>query len=292
MSTTFNHVTFVNMNEAYPALIKLALECGEVARPRGFTCYELRPFHFTLLDPKRSIYCGKSRKLSARFWAIETLSYLAGLGGRKWHADLLIACNKGMRSFVNEETGTFDGAYGPRISLSLHGIIDLLRKDPDSRQAVSSIWEPGTPKPSKDIPCTVCLHFFRSKGALSLQVYMRSNDLNWGLPYDVPAFCAIQSYIAEQLDWELGEYHHSCGSLHVYENETDDKGQPGPPKIVHPLEEVWEQRGIPTIGGLGWIEPSLNRVWNHYRDTGEWLHYGYMGEPWATMISKNKWGPE
>ena len=58
---------FGNMNEAYPALIDLALKEGEIASPRGFICHELRPFSFTLLDPRRSIYGGKSRKLSARF---------------------------------------------------------------------------------------------------------------------------------------------------------------------------------------------------------------------------------
>lgn len=285
---------YQNMNEAYPALVKTAMDTGEKANPRGFTCRELRPFSFTLLDPSRSIYGGRSRRLSARFWAIETLSYLAGLGRRKWHAELLVMANRGMASYRNEETGLFDGAYGPRIAQSLPAVVELLKRDPDSRQAVCSIWSPGIPS-SKDVPCTVMLHFVRSRGRLDLVVYMRSNDLNWGTPYDVPAFCAIQLHVARLLGWPVGSYHHHCGSLHVYENENDDKGQPGPPRLAVDGES-WEERIVPALEEDVPVMLALSRVY-HARAKGEdWLEVrglikGLLPEPWVSMIAEGEWRP-
>lgn len=274
------------MNHAYPNLIARAIDDGEKLNPRGFICRELRPFHFSILDPKRSIYQGKSRKLSARFWAIETLSYLAGMGEMVWHAELLVYSNKGMKAFQNSN-GKFDGAYGPKIRKGIDVVIDILMNDPDSRQGICTIWGPNTKRNSKDVPCTVMLHFFRSKGALHLQVYMRSNDLNWGLPYDVPAFCAIQKYVAFCLGWEVGHYHHSCGSLHVYENETGEKGQPGPPVLS--INETYENRIVPTVTGVDWIEPALRRVYCHYSNYQEWPEIESIPEPWRTMIHKGSW---
>ena len=41
---------------------------------------------------------------------------------------------------------------------------------------------------------------------LGLLATMRSNDLNWGFPYDVPAFCFLQLCLARELGWRCGEY--------------------------------------------------------------------------------------
>jgi thymidylate synthase len=280
---------YAEMNAAYPALIDKALEEGELFEPRGYKCLELRPYSFTMADPTKTIYQGVSRKLNARFFAIETLSYIAGLGSEPWHADLMVMANQGMAAFRNEDSGLFDGAYGPRIKKSIGDVIELLKRDKDSRQAVCSIWSPGIPK-SKDVPCTVCLHFFRKKGKLEMHVYMRSNDLNWGLPYDVPAFAAIQLHVADRLGWEAGSYHHTAGSLHVYLNERDEKGQPGPPRLD--LEnERYEVRRVPVVGDPSWIEPALRHAWEIQKEHDCWTDFAGMGvpEPWRSMIANKTW---
>jgi hypothetical protein len=282
-----NH--YVSMDAAYPALIDKALAKGELFIPRGYKCLELRPFAFSMEDPSQTIYQGVSRKLNARFFAIETLSYIAGLGSEQWHADLMVMANQGMASFRNEETGLFDGAYGPRIKKSIDRVVELLTNDQDSRQVVCSIWEPGIPK-SKDVPCTVALHFFRNRGRLDLHVYMRSNDLNWGLPYDVPAFAAIQLHVAHLLGWEAGSYHHTAGSLHVYLNEENEKGEPGPP-VLDLENERYEVRRVPVVEDASWIEPALRHAWEVKTTHGCWTDFADMEvpEPWRSMISDRHW---
>jgi thymidylate synthase len=46
---------------------------------------------------------------------------------------------------------------------------------------------------------------------------MRSNDLIWGVPYDVFVFTFLQELAAMELQVGLGTYHHFAGSLHIYD---------------------------------------------------------------------------
>jgi thymidylate synthase len=98
-------------------------------------------------------------------------------------------------------------------------LIDLLRADPSSRRAVLNF----QPSPSEglmpnavDVACATVLQFFIRSNAVDAVVYMRSNDVIWGLPYDVFFFTMLQEILAETLGLELGTYHHIAGSFHLY----------------------------------------------------------------------------
>lgn len=230
-----HHLNYTSMNEAYKPLVDFVTEFGEAAEPRGYQCLECRPASFSIADARNGLYQGASRRLNYRFFAVEALQYIAGWGKEPRHAQLLIASNKKMASFLNPETGVFDGAYGPRLAKSLPSIADLLTKDSFSRQAYAPIWEPGLLNDfegSLDVPCTLGLHFYKDgKGNLGMSAAMRSNDLNWGTPYDVAAFCSIQCLMAGILGWKPGEYHHFAGSLHLYTKT--------PPTVYERLREAW-----------------------------------------------------
>lgn len=90
-----------------------------------------------------------------------------------------------------------------------------LKKNPNSRRAVIHIKEPSD-KESKDVNCTVCLQFFIREGKLFCTVYMRSNDIWMGFPYDVFQFTCMQIQMSMELGVELGTYTHIAGSLHLY----------------------------------------------------------------------------
>ena len=143
---------FNTFNEAYHPIVDKIMQYGFKATPRGHECVELRPASFCIVDPRRAVYTGKSRRLNYKFLAAEAMSYLAGWGDQR-HAQLMIAVNSNMKSFLNPDTKMFDGAYGPRLFQSLASIHKLLQKDESSRQAVASIWSPGIPENSFDVPC-------------------------------------------------------------------------------------------------------------------------------------------
>lgn len=70
--------------------------------------------------------------------------------------------------------------------------------------------------------CTVMHHYMIRNGRLNLTVYMRSNDLLWGFPYDVSAFCFLQQAMAAMLNVGIGTYTHIAGSLHSYDSKENE----------------------------------------------------------------------
>jgi thymidylate synthase len=259
------HNVYRTFDAGYHDLIEYVKTNGIEAHPRGKACCEVRPAAFVIEDATRAIYTGRSRRLNYRFLAVETLAYIAGWGDPPTsieynpyafrhrrngpdHADLMCRINKNVAQFVNPATRSFDGAYGPRLRCSLKEIVDLLREDPSSRQAFASVWAPGLSKSKYDVPCTVGLQFLVNQVGsgeyfLDCVATMRSNDLNWGTPYDVAAFTLIQSVIADCLGWGVGKYTHHAGSFHIYD-ET-------PPMVVAPEEEEFVPNVLTPVAHEG-----------------------------------------
>ena len=111
------------------------------------------------------------------------------------------------------------GAYGPRIYGNLSKLVDQLRKDYSTRQAVLTIFDSNKDLNDtfKDVPCTLSLHYFIRDDKLTARTNMRSNDVYLGLPYDLTQFIGLQGAIAKAMDIEMGAYVHNVGSMHIYE---------------------------------------------------------------------------
>lgn len=101
-------------------------------------------------------------------------------------------------------------------------IIELLKKDPSSRRAILNISDPTLNKiKTKDLQCTIGLQFLIRNNQLEETVYMRSNDIYFGFPYDYIFFVSIGEYIAKELGIELKLYTHHATSLHMYRKDYD-----------------------------------------------------------------------
>jgi thymidylate synthase len=121
--------------------------------------------------------------------------------------------------------GTFHGAYGPRIRQQMPLVIERLRKDPDTRQAVVTIWDPAKDLLEDglhDYPCTLGFQFVIRNGRLSMITTMRSNDVWWGLAHDIFQFTQLQMTVANVLGIPYGTYYHRSNSLHAYERDFAD----------------------------------------------------------------------
>lgn len=129
---------------------------------------------------------------------------------------------------ISDDGKTSNSAYG-HILMRRHGfnqidkMVELLQADPNSRRAVININVPNARViETKDEPCTVMLQFLLRDGELNCTGVMRSNDIWFGLPYDVVFFTEVQKEIARRLGVKAGMYTHFVTSLHVYERNLED----------------------------------------------------------------------
>lgn len=181
----------------------------------GEVCGEILNAITVIKDPTQNILKSDIRKLPMRYAVGELLWYLSG-------NNRLDAIKKYSKAWENlsDDGETVNSAYGYRI-MHQFGFnqwdycLSLLRKDPNTRQAVIHIKD-ASDKPTKDVPCTVSLQFLLRDGKLNLTVYMRSNDIWLGFPYDVFSFTCLQIIMANELNVDVGEYTHIAGSLHLY----------------------------------------------------------------------------
>jgi thymidylate synthase len=199
--------------QAIECATNYVLNQGKEISPRGMKTFEVlnatievtKPWHIPLLL--------QNRKLNQQIGAMEALQ----LVGQISYPELMLDVSKVFGNFLND--GTFHGAYGPRIHGNLRKVVDQLKKDDSSRQAVLTIFnsDKDLNVDVKDIPCTLTLQYFIRDGKLLARTSMRSNDLFLGMPYDFVQFIALQGAIAQSLGIPMGTYSHTVGSLHIYE---------------------------------------------------------------------------
>lgn len=209
-------MTFKNVNEAFLYYIE-QLQSASESRPRGMKIKECLGVSFSIENPRDRITNNHIRQMSLSFAFGEFLWYLRGSD----KLDIIEYYSKMYPKFSDDKV-TVNGAYGARIfrgELSQWDQVKkLLMRDPDSRQAIISIYEPRDLfLSSLDIPCTCVLQYFIRNGHLNCITYMRSNDIYLGMPYDIFSFTMLQEMLAVELNVELGSYTHMVGSLHIYE---------------------------------------------------------------------------
>lgn len=201
-----------DFNAIYINLCKKLLKYGQSTSPRNINTQEILDVSFVLSDPHSSLLNLPSRNLSWSYAHGELLWYL---NGKKALLPIQFYSKK-MKKF-SDDGRTLLGAYGPKLKANIPKVIDLLKNDNFSRRAVIELFDNNLKLlDSKDIPCTLTLHFMIRNYKLHLFVNMRSNDFYLGLPYDVFSFTAIQMLVAKRLNVEVGKYYHHIDSLHYY----------------------------------------------------------------------------
>lgn len=136
----------------------------------------------------------------------------------------------------SDDGETWRGAYGPRLYIQdqLTRAVELLRKDPTTRQAIVGIYSPELDSPAGikestgkettvDFPCNNLLYFdIETVGGvkkLNITVVQRSGDWCWGMgSINVFEWTALQRVVADLLNVEMGMYTHYVNNLHIYES--------------------------------------------------------------------------
>jgi thymidylate synthase len=200
----------------YRDVLEYVLSHGTPRKVRGRRTLDAGHVTIEIADPRYSLPLHTGRGLSRRVAAAEAVQLLGGFSNPELLPD----------SFdrFKEKDGTFWGAYGVRIGTQLVQAVRKLKKDPGTRQAVITLWDPILDnQPDKnDYPCTVSLGFqWDAVVGLELNVLMRSNDVYLGTPYDWFQFTQLQLSVARLLRTDVGRYRHTAWSLHIYEEDVD-----------------------------------------------------------------------
>ena len=120
-----------------------------------------------------------------------------------------------------------DGEYYDQVQ----ALVDGLKSNPDSRRHIISGWnvallpdESMSPQENAAAgkmalpPCHAFYQFYVSEGALSASLYIRSNDLFLGHPYNVASLALLTHMLAQQCGLGVAEVVITKGDAHIYSN--------------------------------------------------------------------------
>lgn len=212
-----SHYTYSNMNDAFKHILYELLNHGEESFPRGMKTKEIISPRIELTKPYERWVTSKVRNADPVYAIGELFWYLSGTNKLDFIEYYAPSIGK-----YSDDGQTLNSAYGHRIFNKWFdqwkNIKQILKEDPDSRQAIIFIREPkDLILKTKDSVCTNTLHFLIRDNKLILIVSMRSNDVTHGFIYDVFCFTMLQEIMAHELGIEMGSYIHIPNSLHLYE---------------------------------------------------------------------------
>jgi len=99
--------------------------------------------------------------------------------------------------------------------------VELLQRDPDSRRIVVSAWNVADLDRMALSPCHCLFQFWVAGGRLSCQLYQRSGDVFLGVPFNIASYALLTLMIARVTDLEPGEFIHTFGDVHLYQNHLE-----------------------------------------------------------------------
>jgi thymidylate synthase len=115
--------------------------------------------------------------------------------------------------------GTFDYAYPQRMKFTLPRVINLLKKDNQTRRAFLPIFDSVrdcVDNLEARIPCSLGYWFVYRQSQLHITYLQRSSDFSEHFNNDVWLANKLKDYVAEKAGLEPGHFIHWLGSLHIF----------------------------------------------------------------------------
>ena len=119
-----------------------------------------------------------------------------------------------------EQWRSWKGADGVVVD-QITQLIEQIKKTPDSRRLIVSAWNVAELPKMALMPCHTLFQFYVADGKLSCQLYQRSADVFLGVPFNIASYALLTMMIAQVCDLECGDFVHSFGDVHLYNNHIE-----------------------------------------------------------------------
>lgn len=143
--------------------------------------------------------------------------------GKLWRAWEAIDQDKPILQGPNLPDFSFQKGYESRTIDQIQRVVDRIKTNPSCRRLIVSGWNPATYDQVALPPCHTLFQFKVSHGGtrLNCQLYQRSADAFLGVPFNIASYALLTHMIAQVTGLEVGEFVHTFGDLHIYENHMD-----------------------------------------------------------------------
>jgi thymidylate synthase len=115
---------------------------------------------------------------------------------------------------------SWEGADG-KVTDQISQLISQIKKTPDSRRLIVSAWNVADLPDMALMPCHTIFQFYVADGKLSCQLYQRSADSFLGVPFNIASYALLTLMVAQVCDLEPGEFIHTFGDVHLYNNHLE-----------------------------------------------------------------------
>ena len=146
------------------------------------------------------------------------ISYLRDNGVHIWdawadeHGDLGRVYGAQWRSWQTGQGQSID---------QIKELLKNLKEDPYSRRHLVVAYNPGELESMALPPCHAFFQLYVAGGKLSCQLYQRSADVFLGVPFNIASYALLTMMLAQVLDLQLGEFIHTFGDVHLYQNHIE-----------------------------------------------------------------------
>jgi thymidylate synthase len=103
----------------------------------------------------------------------------------------------------------------------ISGVVDQIRRTPDSRRLIVSAWNVADLPKMALPPCHLLFQFYVAEGRLSCQLYQRSADIFLGVPFNIASYALLTMMVAQAAGLRPGDFVHTLGDAHLYLNHLE-----------------------------------------------------------------------
>ena len=160
---------------------------------------------------------------------------------------------KQWRSWPTADGGSVD---------QLAGVVEQIKKNPDSRRLIVSAWNVGELDRMALLPCHLLFQFYVAGNRLSCQVYQRSADALLGVPFNIASYALLTHMVAQQCALQVGELIWTGGDCHLYLNHLD-QADLQLSRTPYPLPELVIRRLPPSVFDYGFEDFDIRNYRHH-----------------------------